>query len=304
MVRTGACVCVLASSGQAWENEKIAEMSAFLSPPSGLKGMEGEAQISFYDALVTIPLKTQGRVIAVMRPEWKGLFIHSEDISDWDAHGLSLTQENFPEDLHGIDLPLCLYASLADQWSMSLDLRPQIHSDMEDLTWKDFYWQVGPLAFWKLNEDLTLIAGAEYLSGYADPLFVPMLGAKWQAEDDFAVDILVPDHFSLVYQPMSSCHMGIKARLMGDRFTLCQDPWDEEAEYLYEELIVGPYLDFRKFHPLVGRIEGGLRTLRYTEIRERGSWHEYFDGGLEDGTYVGVSVFLDIPEDIVEMPGM
>lgn len=276
----------------AWESDKGAEATYTFLPLSDLKDEDGKVRMHSVRAFATAPIPVADSVFLALRAAYQGLFVGYEDIvfSYPDGKGGVFTEADLPDKLHALDAALGVGAALSDELSVYGEFQPGIHSDFEDVTSRDVYYQGGLMASWKFSEELTGLVGVYYGDDFGEPEVFPLLGVEWQIDDDWALDLFLPEYGVFGYRAAEWLTVGLRGRLEGHQFRLSEmTPW-EDTVARYEQVLAGPFLDLHFSRHVSLRLEGGIATGRTFEFRDADSSAKLYDGDLEDGGYLGVSL--------------
>jgi len=276
----------------AWESDKAVEGGYAYLPLSDLKDEDGSVRMHSVRAFATAPLALGESLFLSLRGAYQGLFVGYEDLvfSYPDGKGGVFTEDDLPDKLSALDAALGCGAVLGDDLTIYGEFQPGIHSDFEDVTSKDVYYQGGLMVEWKFSEELSGLLGVYYGDDFGEPEVFPLLGAQWQIDDDWALDLFLPEYGIFSYRAAEWLTVGLRGRLEGHQFRLSQmAPW-ENTVARYEQVLVGPFLDLHFSRHVSLRLEGGMATARTFEFRDDDSSAKLYDGDLEDGAYLGGSL--------------
>ncbi len=282
----------LAPDVRAWESDKAVEGGYAFLPLSDLKDEDGEVRMHSVRVFATAPLALSESLFLSLRGAYQGLFVGYEDLvfSYPDGKGGVFTEEDLPDKLQAVDAALGVGAALSDDLTLYAEFQPGVHSDFEDVTSKDVYYQGGLMVSWKFSEELSGLIGVYYGDDFGEPEIFPLIGAQWQIDDDWALDLFLPEYGVFSYRAADWLSIGLRGRLEGHQFRLSENiPW-ENTVACYEQILVGPFLDLHFSKRVSLRLEGGIATARTFEFRDDDSSAKLYDGDLENGAYVGGSL--------------
>lgn len=294
-----AVVFILMGAGSlwAWESDRIFDLNGFFIPETKFEKEDGKMDISSVEASSLMPFRASESIIGLVGFAYQGLFVQYDDLdfAYVGPDGKVFTEKDLPDNLHAVDLRLGCVVALDEEFSLIAEFNPGIHSDMEDISSKDVYYQEVILVSYVFSESLTGMLGVGYMDTFGEPEFLPFAGVQWQISEDFILDTLLPVYFVAAYQPETWIKMvGLRGRMSGHQFRLQEDePW-EDTVLKYRQLLVGPFVDIALGGNWVLRLEGGVAAAREFEFRDDDSTNKLYDGDLDDAGYVSASVYLGI----------
>lgn len=296
MVTCGALIFVLSimagSSLYAWEMDKLVDLNYFYIPDTDFKDEEGKMSLNSAQVFAMLPVSLSEETFLTFGLDYQGLFADYKDMPSWEFEGVTYTMDDFPDDFHAIDLIIGLVVRWTDEFSTYAEFRPGVHSNMEDVTEDDVCYQGGFLLSYVFSDSLTPSLGAFYDDSFGEPELYPAGGVQWQISDALSLDTILPDYLVFAYQADSWLKLGLRGRLSGHQFRLTKKkPWDNTV-LKYEQILLGPFVDFILGKHLVLKLEGGMATARSFEFRDDDSSEKLYDGDVEDGGYVSISAAL------------
>jgi len=133
------------------------------------------------------------------------------------------TPAGFPvgdEDLHALHLPVyALKASLSSPWIFGGFFRAGLATDFDHITDDDLFFDMGAGVGYRINENLTIGAGAVVLDIGGDDTFIPGIGFVWQPCDPVTFSLLGPV-FRASWDPDEDWRLSLDVRLSGGTWNI------------------------------------------------------------------------------------
>lgn len=274
-----------------WETDKPAGLNYFFIPDTAFKDVEGKIGMHSAQATAVAPIALSDSTFLTFGADCQGLFVGYKDIGTWVCDGETYTKNDLPEDLYAIDLVAGLGVDRGD-WAVYAEFRPGIHSDLEDVDTRDIYYEGGLMASYAFSEAFSASLGLYYDDSFGEPELYPLAGAQWLIGGGFVLDAFLPSYLIVSCQPGSRIRFGLRGRLDGHQFRLRKLIWDDTV-VKYEQVMIGPFVDFSLTGTVVLRIEGGVAVARKFEFRDDDSSEKLYDGDVRDGGYLSAAINLE-----------
>lgn len=228
---------------------------------------------------------------------YKGQLIEYHNFDARPLDGEKTRRKDMPNDLHALDFSLgMVWVSAQKKWVTTVQFRPGIHSDFEDIDGGDFIY-TGTLlvqrVFGEKNQNMWGL-GATYTDLLGKQMVIPLVRLFWYPTEHWFVELTVPVELDVGYRFSRSFSVGIEQKLQGYLYRLTEDdPWNE-AVLRYREVQIGPFLDWQfgwknKMH---FRVSGGVSTFQNFEFRDRDNDKKLRDGDMKTAPYGTANFYI------------
>lgn len=170
---------------------------------------------------------------------------------------------------HTISYNLGIIGKLNETWSMALNARPTIASDLDNnLDIDDLLFQASVLAIKAKSKSIKYGFGLMYSTRFGRQLMLPMALFRY-SNSNINLDLLLPNRLSLIMKTESSLNYGFEAILNGGLFNNTS-----QIEFLntsidkasYSRLSLGPVLTYKLKGIIKLSMTGGYALARRLEF--------------------------------------
>ena len=213
--------------------------------------------------------------------------------------GGNLTREaDLPTNLHALEVIGGLHWILSGGWSATMELRPGLHSDFNEIDLDDVTFIATVLAErrygarnrWGLGMAYTDLLGRRYP--------VPILRLFWYPTERWFVEATLPKDLDLGFRVSQNFTIGLEGRLRGNRYRLAEGPPFEGGVLESFQIRVGPLLNYELWRRKDDRfkanfrVSGGLVTAQQFRIRDKDNDHTLLGGDLGHASYLAVNLYV------------
>lgn len=197
------------------------------------------------------------------------------------------------KDFHAISYSLNWIQTLSPKWNLAVNLSPTFASDFDQsLSTDDFFFLGNALAIKTVSTKFKYGFGLAYTTSFGRQLVIPM-GMLSYHTNNMALDIILPNGLSVVFNKDKAFHYGFQARLNGGFFNNTSDIQivnDEIDRVGYARLNIGPKIGFRFNETIKINLEGGMAIARRLDFVDPEG--ETFDRTPENGPFFKVGLSL------------
>ncbi len=286
------CFCLLAGlapdPAAGWEEDRLFDLRYLYLPRADFQDEDGEIGMESVRIQGMIPVIDSASTALFGGLSYHGLFLDYRGLVPDLGEGF--TEKDLARDLYVVDLVVGGNHDWDENWSTLLLLYPGIHSDLEDVDGKDFYFSGAALASYRLSDSLSLSAGIYYDDSFGHPQLLPLLGAQWRISGSLSLEAFFPQFFVFTWQVVPRLAVGLKGSVEGNQYRLQEgSPW-ENTVVEYTEILSGPFVDLELGWDLFLRLQGGWVFSRQFEFRDDDTDDKLFDGDIKDSGYLGASL--------------
>ena len=252
----------------------------------------GNQQISFTEAstFLSIPIQfSNDKTTIVNTVKYTHLRPSLQDLP-------LISPKEDDEQLHKLSYSFLLLHKFNEKWTFITRLMPLIASDFKDsFSQDDLFFQGAALLSRKMNEHLTLGAGAVYTVQTGEPRFLPVLQVKYEKEKHL-VDIVLPSYVTYLYtvDKKENISLGFHAKFEGARYNISIDEFIEGTpdaidSVIYARANAGALLRFKIFKKFHLDVSGGISTARRYQFET--DQNQSFNFDPTAGTFIGLGLF-------------
>ncbi|MEM9076352.1 MAG: DUF6268 family outer membrane beta-barrel protein [Bacteroidota bacterium] len=258
-------------------------------PNQTIEDSEDSREIGFWEwnAQLAIPQRLKNeKTVLLHQLSYTNLRADVEGILPNDE-----TEAN--KDFHAISYSLNWIQTLDPKWKLAVNLSPTFASDFDQsLSTDDFFFLGNALAIKMVSTKFKYGFGLAYTTNFGRQLVIPM-GMISYRTNNMALDIILPNRLSVVFNMDKAFHYGFQARLDGAFFnntSAIQIVNDEIDRVGYSRLNIGPKIVFRFNETIKINLEGGMAIARRLDFVDAEG--ETFDRTPENGPFFKVGLSL------------
>lgn len=200
------------------------------------------------------------------------------------------------ESFHEIGPKLTLVQRFGESWSLVGQLAPQLATNFKDIDSDHLRFTGLLLVGYRFGPRFSLAAGvlASYFFGDLVPL--PGLKVDWRISDSLRLDAFLPAKFRLGWRLAPIIEIGVRGRLVGNRFITESRRIPTVEQLVYTEASVAGFVDINLYKPLWLSVWGGATVFREFELR-LDSGDAIGDRELSNAPVMGLSLLLRNPDN-------